>query len=1217
MQKTHFSSTIETIIQWYEQGELYQHYQCLTSLSVASDGFDTLRTQPKEFQRCFDRENPSSIYFLAQLIEEVTGESTATSIVYELLAEKQQKRVINPKAYSKGIFFDLFRFLSAATKEQLQRYGHPAGLYFLASDMETQEGTRPSQLYRCVGRKKWLQYLVGEQANGIDWQPRLIDLSISQIDEACSFLLDSYLQDREQFFDVYGSKAGCVLLAQELKISLVNLSPLLSSTEILTAIMDISDEEFEKRFNPRPVYLPLEVVEVVLERLQSAYLTDGEAFYQRYGGRLGVVHLARDLVATGACEYINIAGLSSMLSDGEMVFQLLSRFPDVKIDKKTISSRFSPLYIAMPFAKLEAIIQLLKERYNEDASSFFARYGVEKGVFALVKDLEVGKKMSIHPVRVSDFLADGKELAKLLQIDDRRFYSSWNPSKIRLPIKTLEAVVAFLKERYLEDIEGFLLYGQGGGALLLAKELKRAKINVSLMALCELIKNKALLSSLMEIEKDTLVNFSPKSIQISSKLCNKVLELLQKHYYDDASSFFLVYGGEAGGVIVARELRDAGVRKDANITNLLSLLKNGRLLAKLLNIDDERFLSEWNPRSISFSLSTFERIFSFLKRKYEEDREMFFYRYGKELGIIDLARDISREEKLEIHLGPLRTILSGRLLSFLMGVDDERFLSEWQPTHLPLGLSVLESIKKHLKQEYSRNSDAFFAIYGSPLGVLFLARKLKKKKIEGKVTGLSKLMRNGELVGKLLLIDDDRFYRNWNVRQLFIPLQPLEQIINFLKAEYMRDSDSFFEMYGALYGLFLLYYAFKKNLGVDVGFESMRSCFGDGEFVSLLLGVEDIRFLTDWHPRAFNLSIDDAFAIIDFLRDEYAKGEDRFLSIYASELGEMIIAKEVHERSGHELNLFNIHQLVGKGEMVAFFLGASIERFLSEWQPASKRMSLYSVEERARKWASHLLFFKGLPSLDANLDDSLKEYLSFRWFARQSKLQATLRFFQLFVPEEYEDIERVILTSIEQDRKQLKNIEKEDQFVRSTLVKHAHVGPSSLLRLEELLFFTGQLSYSFSEHIRMSARDKLIEWFAPLLPDYYLSPEHESEAMAILLAAATANDVYAYLKKGFRKCPPFSSYLWKWLSFLNAKVFWKKIPLPFRKNLSKILRFERRFMVENGWEPNVEEISIGTGLSEDAVLRTKEISYWVNRAVIFEDTSSLEAKRLYASVPTS
>jgi len=83
MQKTHSSSTIENIIQLYEQGELYQHYQRLASLSVAGD----------EFRRCFDRENPSSIYFLAQLVEEVTGESTAAPAVYRLLSKKQKKKV--------------------------------------------------------------------------------------------------------------------------------------------------------------------------------------------------------------------------------------------------------------------------------------------------------------------------------------------------------------------------------------------------------------------------------------------------------------------------------------------------------------------------------------------------------------------------------------------------------------------------------------------------------------------------------------------------------------------------------------------------------------------------------------------------------------------------------------------------------------------------------------------------------------------------------------------------------------------------------------------------------------------------------------------------------------------------------------------------------------------------------------------------------------------
>jgi hypothetical protein len=322
-----------------------------------------------------------------------------------------------------------------------------------------------------------------------------------------------------------------------------------------------------------------------------------------------------------------------------------------------------------------------------------------------------------------------------------------------------------------------------------------------------------------------------------------------------------------------------------------------------------------------------------------------------------------------------------------------------------------------------------------------------------------------------------------------------------------------------------------------------------------------------------------------------------------------------------------LSKFLADGKELAKLLNIEDRRFSSSWKPSTIRLPLKTAEsvvaflkERYLEDREGFLLY-GTTGGGLLLAKDLKQAkisvsLSVRWLARQSKLQGTLRFFQLFVKEKYEDIEKAILSTIEQDRKQLKNIEKEDEFVRDTpMEKKAHVEQAALSRLEDLLFSTGQLLYSFSEHIRMSARDKLIEWFAPLLPNYYPTPEHESEAWAMLLAAATANDVYVYLKKGRNEYYPlFSNYLQRYLSFLNAKVFWQNIPIPFRKRLSKILRFERRFFVENGWEPNIEEISIGTGLSENAVLRTKELYYWINAAVIFEDTSKLEPRRLYASV---
>jgi len=178
---------VESIIPLYEQGELHQHYQRLASPKISGD----------EFQRCFLKENPFSIYFLAQLIEEATGDSTAATDVYKLLTKKQQNRVIYPRAYSKETFFDLFKFIRSATKKQLQQYGHPYGLYFLARDMEARSGpAHPEQLPFFVGKKKRLQYLLGERASklGFDWRPRCIRLSLSDIDAVSNFLKESYLK---------------------------------------------------------------------------------------------------------------------------------------------------------------------------------------------------------------------------------------------------------------------------------------------------------------------------------------------------------------------------------------------------------------------------------------------------------------------------------------------------------------------------------------------------------------------------------------------------------------------------------------------------------------------------------------------------------------------------------------------------------------------------------------------------------------------------------------------------------------------------------------------------------------------------------------------------------------------------------------------------------------------------------------------------------------
>jgi hypothetical protein len=76
----------------------------------------------------------------------------------------------------------------------------------------------------------------------------------------------------------------------------------------------------------------------------------------------------------------------------------------------------------------------------------FARYGAENSVFALAKDLEAclcrgrqaerGKKIGIS--HLENLISDGKELAKLLKIEDRRFSSSFPPSFEEISIERKE-----------------------------------------------------------------------------------------------------------------------------------------------------------------------------------------------------------------------------------------------------------------------------------------------------------------------------------------------------------------------------------------------------------------------------------------------------------------------------------------------------------------------------------------------------------------------------------------------------------------------------------------------------------------------------------------------------------------------------------------------------------------------------------------------------------
>ena len=59
-----------------------------------------------------------------------------------------------------------------------------------------------------------------------------------------------------------------------------------------------------------------------------------------------------------------------------------------------------------------------------------------------------------------------------------------------------------------------------------------------------------------------------------------------------------------------------------------SFIRDGRSIEDMLGVEDNRFKTEWSPSNIQITLENIESICNVLNKKYHEDCEGFFDRYG-------------------------------------------------------------------------------------------------------------------------------------------------------------------------------------------------------------------------------------------------------------------------------------------------------------------------------------------------------------------------------------------------------------------------------------------------------------------------------------------------------------------------------------------------------------------------------------------------------------
>jgi len=107
------------------------------------------------------------------------------------------------------------------TRLFFERYGIESGIVNLYDDILNEAGYRASKhLLDTVTRKKIIKDILGVQDNKQfreNWDPKNIGVSCDTIKLAVDYLKFKYDMDSDSFFEIYGNKAGLIVLLEELK----------------------------------------------------------------------------------------------------------------------------------------------------------------------------------------------------------------------------------------------------------------------------------------------------------------------------------------------------------------------------------------------------------------------------------------------------------------------------------------------------------------------------------------------------------------------------------------------------------------------------------------------------------------------------------------------------------------------------------------------------------------------------------------------------------------------------------------------------------------------------------------------------------------------------------------------------------------------------------------------------------------------------------------
>ena len=737
-----------------------------------------------------------------------------------------------------------------------KRYGSAEGTHHIADDIAPHRKIKTNlrKVHSLVNDGEMVGRLLNVQDDRFrtEWDTQVVALSPSEINSARSILQEAYKKDKAAFYATYGSRWGSILLskslaAQGLEISPARISSVLVNKEKAKHTAGIEDKDFEKKWRVKSFDDELPIFDKTIDVLKRAYKDNSDAFFKRYGAGIGVYNLGLDMAESfDDLGHVSLNSLTRIAKDSSLLESMLG------VTDERFRTHWHPDQMRSSLVDTRQAVDFLQKAYKDDPASFFERYGSTLGLYHLMKDLGASPDFTHKPQSaLKNVVSKGNKVADLLGVSDPRF-STWKPRSLTVNADQVDDLVDVMKTRYHANPERFFeRYGCEEGLLNLSSDVEKEKgIMVATGRIGSVVKDPRAVEQLLQVRDDRFHTlWNPRSIQAKRGMPEKIGGFLRSRYEEDSLRFFLRYGSDAGQYALLQDLREEGIKIPA--IQLNSIVNSPSLVAKLSGIPQSELKDRWECRSISVDLDNIERMGTIMRRAYEEDDDLFFERFGNRTGAAHMI-DCLREEDVNPNPHSLSQVMrSGELVSTIMGVEDDRFLTDWKVTDLAISNRQLTPTIDFLKREYFTSPEEFFKRYGVREGAYNLAVDLDKKGLLLS-RGIDRLdaVLDRQNIQEVLGIRDQRFQSEWRPTVFAFNLDEFRALATHLREQYKGNSAQFFASYGQPMRTVILSQEAKK-LGVVKDPRSFSTVLRDGEFVSGIVGVKDSRFESEWAKRSY------------------------------------------------------------------------------------------------------------------------------------------------------------------------------------------------------------------------------------------------------------------------------------------------------------------------------------------------------------------------------